>query len=167
MNNVGTRRRVKRATRASLMRLAAPPEKVFPLLCPVLEYDWIDGWDCEMIWSESGVAEDDCVFITNFPGEKGEVWVVSRYDPEGGHLEFVRFLGDERVIRYNIVLRGDGPGKSELRWTKTITSLGPRGEALLDAYGEAEHALQVRNLERMLNHYFATGEKLPREALSR
>ena len=57
--------------------------------------------------------------VITFPGEEGEVWSVSRYDPEGGHIEFVRFLKDERVMRYNIVLRGDGPGKSELHWTKT------------------------------------------------
>ena len=159
------KRRVRRIVRTSRMRLAAPPERVFPLLGPVWEYEWIEGWDCVLIRSESGVAEDNCVFVTNFPGEEGEVWVVSRYDPEGGFLEFVRFLKDERVIRYDISVRGDGDG-SELAWTKIITSLGQKGEALLEAYGEAEHALQIKNLERMLNHYFATGEKLPRSALS-
>jgi len=159
-------RRVRRIVRTCDMRLAAPPEWVFPLLCPVREYEWIDGWDCEMIWSESGVAEDNCIFVTNFPGEEGEVWTVSRYAPEDGALEFVRVLKDERVVRYNITVRGDGDGGSSLTWTKIITSLGKRGEALLEAYGEAEHALQIKSLERMLNHSYTTGEKLPRSALS-
>ena len=39
----------------------APPEVVFPLLCPVREYEWLEDWTCEMVFSESGVAEEDCV----------------------------------------------------------------------------------------------------------
>ena len=32
-------------------RIDAEPDKVFPLLCPVREYDWIKGWECRMIHS--------------------------------------------------------------------------------------------------------------------
>ena len=42
----------------------AAPEKVFPLLCPVREADWIPGWQYELVYSESGVAELGCVFTT-------------------------------------------------------------------------------------------------------
>ena len=37
----------------------ATPERVFPLLCPVLEYRWIPTWQCELLHSDSGVAEED------------------------------------------------------------------------------------------------------------
>ena len=47
----------------------APPEKVFPLLCPVREADWVPGWQYRLIYSESGVAEDGCVFST--PNDAG------------------------------------------------------------------------------------------------
>jgi hypothetical protein len=64
------------------MRLDAPPDRIFPLLCPVREYDWIPTWSCDMIYSESGVAENDCVFATAFPEEgPRESWVVVRYEP--------------------------------------------------------------------------------------
>ncbi len=36
--------------------VSAPPATVFPLLCPTLEYLWLDDWDAKMIHSESGVA---------------------------------------------------------------------------------------------------------------
>ena len=29
----------------------ATPEKVFPLLCPVREAEWLDGWQYAMIYS--------------------------------------------------------------------------------------------------------------------
>ena len=43
---------------------SASPEKLFPLLCPARECDWIQGWDCELIYTDSGYAEDNCVFQT-------------------------------------------------------------------------------------------------------
>ena len=78
-------RRVQRGEQ----RYEATPETVFPLLCPVREYDWLEMWDCTMVWSASGVAEQDCVFTTAFPDAGREVWVVSRYEP-GRAIEFVR-----------------------------------------------------------------------------
>ena len=54
-------------------RLTAPPERVFPLLCPIKEYDWIPQWRCEMIYSKSGVAELGCVFKTDFGDAYGAV----------------------------------------------------------------------------------------------
>ena len=46
----------------------APPEVVFPLLCPVRERDWLDGWTYDMIHSNSGLVEMDYVFAT--PGNE-------------------------------------------------------------------------------------------------
>ena len=35
----------------------ATPERVFPLLCPVREAEWVPDWQYRLIYSESGVAE--------------------------------------------------------------------------------------------------------------
>ena len=59
----------------------APPDKVFPLLCPVREADWVPGWKYNLIYSESGVAEDGCVFSTPNDGGPDTTWMVTRYDP--------------------------------------------------------------------------------------
>ena len=48
-----------------VMDVHAPVEEIFPLLCPVREYDWIPGWGCDVQFTESGVAEDLCVFSTD------------------------------------------------------------------------------------------------------
>ena len=53
-----------RATRTFVQKLVAPPERVFPLLCPVREADWLDGWDPLAVYTDSGIAEPGCVFIT-------------------------------------------------------------------------------------------------------
>jgi hypothetical protein len=64
------------------MTVDAEGTAVFPLLCPVREYDWIDVWSCDVIYSESGIAELGCVFLTDLPGRGTETWVVTRFEPE-------------------------------------------------------------------------------------
>ena len=53
-----------RVTRTYTQQLVAEPSKVFPLLCPVREADWVDGWDPLVVLTQSGVAEPECVFVT-------------------------------------------------------------------------------------------------------
>ena len=54
----------KRITREYRQTINATPEKMFPLLCPVREADWLDGWRYNMIYSESGLVEEGAVFST-------------------------------------------------------------------------------------------------------
>jgi hypothetical protein len=60
MNSFASRRVAHEYTQTN----PAAPERVFPLLCPVREADWIPGWRYKLIYSESGVAELGCVFTT-------------------------------------------------------------------------------------------------------
>jgi len=59
-----------RINRNYVQHIQAAPDAVFPLLYPVREGDWLDGWSegVEIVHSRSGLAEDDCVFITRVRG---------------------------------------------------------------------------------------------------
>ena len=46
-----------REIKSYTMKIDALPATIFPLLCPVREYEWIEPWSCDMVFSESGVAE--------------------------------------------------------------------------------------------------------------
>src|SRR2546430_15425417 len=59
----------------------APPDRVFPLLCPVREADWVPGWQYKMIYSKSGVAEAGCGFTTPNGDGTETTWLVTPYDP--------------------------------------------------------------------------------------
>lgn len=37
-----------RVSRTYTQQLCAEPEEVFPLLCPVREADWIEGWESRL-----------------------------------------------------------------------------------------------------------------------
>ena len=61
----------ERVIKSFTMTLDALPAMVFPLLCPVREYEWIEPWSCDMVFSASGVAENNAVFRTDFPTQGG------------------------------------------------------------------------------------------------
>ena len=102
----GGKFRSKRTVGSYTHTVGFPASKVFPLLCPVLEYDWIDGWQCEMVYTDSGVAENNCIFVTSFPDSGRQVWSVSRYEPDS-RIEFV-MMGADLVSRLDILLEESG-----------------------------------------------------------
>ena len=109
------------------MNLDAGADDIFPLLCPVREYDWIQPWQCEMVYTDSGRAELDCVFKTNFPDDGPEdTWVVSRYEPPK-HIEFVR-INPIRSIRYSIDVIQQDDGSAQAIWKQVITGLNSEGD---------------------------------------
>jgi hypothetical protein len=62
---------------------------VFPLLCPVREADWIDGWGPIAVWSKSGLVEPDCVFLTRSEPHES-IWYVTCHEPERNHVEMLK-----------------------------------------------------------------------------
>jgi hypothetical protein len=149
----------KRMIRTQTMLLAGPPERVFPLLCPVREYEWIETWACEMIYTESGFAERDCVFTTSTPGGgEGDVWVTSRYEPSR-IIEFVR-VNALRAIRYTITLAPNGDGTTRAEWSQIITGLTAAGDEFVGRCTIEEYKTLIGRLESMLNHFLRTGEML-------
>ncbi len=147
-----------RTIKTCTQHLLAPPEKVFPLLCPTREYEWLEPWKCRIVHSESGFAELDCVFVTDFPGEGEDVWSVSVYHPSE-EIQFVRFNG-LRVIRYSITLAGNGDGTTTAEWKQVLTGLGEAGNRLVERVTDAAYREKIAVLERRLNHYLTTGTML-------
>jgi len=150
----------KRLVKEYVYNIDAAPEKVFPLLCPVREYDWIEGWSCELIHSESGVAENNCVFKTTFPDLGEATWVVSRYDKESFIIEFVIVYPDAIAEKLDIALEAGEGGGSVIRWTRTYTGLSEKGNRLIEHFGDEMIDSRMAWLNESLNHYCSTGKKL-------
>jgi len=150
-------RKPNRVARSYVQRLTAPPARVFPLLCPVREADWIDGWDPVVVMTESGVAEPGCVFITR-AAPADAIWIVTRHDPSAV-VEMLKISPGVTACRLTIELEATASG-SNARVTYEHTSLGPEGDAFLRGFTEAFYEQFMRDWVARLNHYLATGERL-------
>jgi hypothetical protein len=145
----------RRVTRSYTQRLVAEPARVFPLLCPVREADWIEGWNPRAVYSESGVAEPDCVFITpESPADA--IWYITRHEPGEGVIEMIKISPGLTACRLSIELRpAAGGAESTIRYSHT--SLGPAGDTFIAAFTEEHFREFMQAWESRINHYLVHG----------
>ena len=147
----------KRIVRTYTQHLKASPSKVFPLLCPVKEYEWIEHWKCDVVYTESGYAENNCIFKTDFNNDGPEkIWVVTTYIPNE-KIEFI-VTNPNQVIRFGITLKADNNGGTIAEWKQIITALNENGEKYIAELTEEKYTEEKKNLEEILNYYLTTNK---------
>jgi hypothetical protein len=151
-------RKPNRVVRVYSQRLAGSPAQVFPLLCPVREVDWIEGWDPIAVISESGSAEAGCVFVTSATPADA-VWVITQHDPDAGVIEMLKLSPGVTVCRLRIELAATAAG-CDARISYEHTSLGAAGDAFVAGFTAEFYEQFIRDWEARLNHYLSTGRRL-------
>jgi hypothetical protein len=148
----------RRITHKYTQTNVAPPEKVFPLLCPVREADWVPGWQYRLIYSKSGVAELGCVFIT--PNEDGSetTWIVTEYDPAAFLIAFFWVNPDVMAAQIRIRLERKAGGQTLGHIQYTYTGLSATGNREVDRYDEAWFRHKMQSWQAAINHYLRTGK---------
>lgn len=147
-----------RATRTFVQRIKASPERVFPLLCPVRETEWLDGWTFELLRSASGYAEEGCVFRTQLPGEPETIWIVTRHDAGAGRVEFARVTAGLIATRLCIRVEAAGLGESSVQITYELTPTSQDGvRAVTEHHSEEAFRKSMYWWERSINHFLETG----------
>jgi hypothetical protein len=139
----------------------APPEKVFPLLCPVRETDWVPGWQYRLIYSESGVAEDGCVFTTANDTGTETVWMVTHYDPANFAIAYAWTQPGMIATQPRIVLSPAPGGKTSACISYVYTGLSPAGNAVLDRYTPEWFRSKMQSWETAINYFLRTGSLIP------
>ena len=154
----------KQVTRSYIQQIDYPPDAVFPLLCPVREAEWLDGWDYELIYSASGYAEKGCVFVSRHVGEPDTIWLITEHDSENYRVEFARVTPESRVAKVEIGLRENVDGTTSADISYVVTALNEEGNRFVECYTEGGFREGMQWWERSMNHYLKSGEKLRRES---
>lgn len=147
-----------RVTRRYTQHLIGKPAAVFPLLCPVREADWLEGWDPLLVVSSSGVAEVDCVFTTAAKPDDA-IWYITRHEPASGFVEMLKITPDITACKLAIQLRAVGQG-CEADITYSHTSLGPSGDVFVATFTEEFYAQFMKDWEARVNYYLRHGTAL-------
>ena len=170
MNSFNARRVTHEYTQTN----TAAPEKVFPLLCPVREADWIPGWRHKLIYSDSGVAELGCIFTTDDSAVESEkyssrsngrdasspetTWICTHYDPAAFRIAYI-WIKPGRVateLWIKLTTADDGQTLSHIRFR--YTGLSPEGNRDIESYDRAWFEMKMRGWESAINHYLTTGK---------
>ena len=155
----------KRITHEYTQNNVAPPEKVFPLLCPVREADWVPGWQYRLIYSESGAAEYGCVFITPNEGGTETTWMVTDYDPASFRIAYAWVNPGLVAAQIRIWLsRSSGaqtsPGHTNAFIQYTYTGLSTEGNREVERYDQKWFRHKMQSWEAAINHYLQTGKRI-------
>ncbi len=143
-----------RVKRSYTQTLTGAPDAVFPLLCPVREVEWVKGWDPRLVISESGLVEEDCVFV--MPDQPADsVWIVTRWDPEAHEVEFVKVTPGLAVGRIHITLVGAGTGEESTmaEVSHEYTALSEAGEEFVGRFTQAHYEAFMKEWEMELNDF--------------
>ena len=154
----------------------ASPDKVFPLLCPVREAEWVPNWQYRLIYSDSGVAELGCIFTTpnivssaqsqegeNSEGRSslGEVttWICVDYAPLAYRIGYV-WVNPAVVAELRIQLEATGGGSTRSHIRYRYTGLSQEGNREVERYDEKWFAKKMQGWENAINHYLQIGKKI-------
>lgn len=151
--------KARRVSRSYSQTIHASPEIVFPLLCPVREAEWLDGWTYHLIYSESGYAEEGCVFSTSYQGEKDTLWIITKQDKNNHEIQFVRFTPDSRTCVLDILVKPK-EDISTVYITYTYTAISNEGNLFIQGFTEDKFLDAVRFWETSMNYFLKTGKKL-------
>jgi hypothetical protein len=131
-------------------------DKVFPLLCPVKENDWTPGWDPKLVISNSGVIEQECLFVEeDTPSDA--IWVVSKHDPDKFEVEMYRIVPEVIVGRFAVTLITEEVNTTIASISYEQTALSEAGEKIVNEFSAESFAEFMDEFSLAINHYLTTG----------
>jgi hypothetical protein len=143
----------------------APPEKVFPLFCPVREYDFMRKWDSFMKYSKSGYAEKNAVFQSNYPSTifSKSTWVCTKYEPNTA-LSYTVFLPDTLImlIEHDIKKLPDGKTKDTVVYS--LFGINWLGKIMVKRMIKNDGLQKTSNaISEEVIYYLKYNNKIPKE----
>jgi hypothetical protein len=116
-----------------------------------------------LIYSDSGLAEEGCVFTSQNEGEADTIWLITKRDDERFVTEFARMTPDSRIAKLTVRIEAAGNGQSKVDITYVFTALTEAGNRFIDSFTEDNFVKDMQFWEASMNHYLKTGQKLKNE----
>ena len=151
--------RSKRISRTYKQINAGQPGKVFPLLCPVRESEWLPHFKAKVIYSSTGISEDGAIFQTTPSNGVPVTWIITRYNPNN-HIEMMYINPDSMIVRINIQLEKHNERHTETTITYTKTGLTERGNVEVEKFTEERFNHQMEYWEKAINFYLIHGKMI-------
>ena len=152
--------KAERIGRRSIIELNGPIENVFPLFGPLLEKEWAEGWDPEIISSTSNLVEEHMIFRTRSSNKTEDyfTWIVTQYQPERHVIEYTVFTF-QRLWFIRVECKGVRSGTTaEISYT--YTGFTQQGSDLNRAAIDKMFVRDLKDWEESINYYLKNGKRL-------
>jgi len=118
-----------------------------------------------MIYSQSGLIEENCVFATPYLDELETIWQVTQHDKTNHQIEFVRVTPGENVVRINIQLEAVSENQTKALITYLYTGLNEKQNHYIQTQLENDFNSSMLWWETAINYYLNNGEMLRKETV--
>ena len=152
--------KAKRISRKVSQKINAPSDKIFPLLSPDKMTEWLDGWNFNMIYSESGTGEEGAIFQTKHEEKIFTTWVISKLDEENKIIEFVRITPEILLVQIQMIISDNQNSTSNLDVEYVFTALTEKGNEYIEGNSSKQFYDMMKWWEKSLNYFLASGKKL-------
>lgn len=149
-----------RATRRRTIDIDGDADVVFRLLCPVRETEWLESWNPEQVYSDSGLAEPQCVF-TSADGDRKSTWIITDHEVAARRVRMVKCTPGFTVCLLELEVAPREEGRCALTVCYSHTALSPAGAQFVGDFTESAYDDVMSMWQRALNHYLAHGTALP------
>lgn len=152
-----------RKTRTFDETYRASIEELFPLYCPIREFDYMRDWSCTMRYSRSGYAELNAIFQSGYPFPPGmkATWVCTKYEKNEA-LTYTVFIPKAAVIV--IDHQFEPLSDNETRHIVEITGFGLNfiGKKLVEKMFEGKRKRKNwrENMQEEIRYYLKYGKKI-------
>jgi hypothetical protein len=116
----------------------APLTAAAALFAPEAERSWVGPeWNPEFVYPQPGADVPGAVFTVQH-GAKRSVWVNTRFELEGGRMQYVSFLPDTTVSTVDVCLTAVDAAKTSVEVTYSRIALDASANELVEAMGASD-----------------------------
>jgi hypothetical protein len=110
---------------------------VTPLFGARREAEWLSGWDPQFVYPTPARDVPGAVFTVRHGNMEG-TWVMTEFDLEGGHIQYVATIPKVMLSVINVQLRSGGANMSHVLVRYDRTSLDPSMSEHVRERGKAD-----------------------------
>ena|SRR5690242_20969872 len=152
----------QQVTRSHVILVPAPVDRAFPLFEPLGEKLWVHGWNPDMLYPASGVAQEGTVFTTQHANEPVKVWTIITYEREQAHVTYINVLPQAYTSCIDVRCESNGTEASSVCVSYTLTALSPHGNEYIERFtGEHHYQAYISSWETAIRYYLLHGHMLP------
>jgi len=146
--------------------ISAPAEEILPLACPVREYDWIEGWKCQLVHCPHGKNEEGVIFYEKMstPFLLGSIggktkWTTIVFDPEDHKVHF-NWANKHATALYKMEFHPTNGNSTKLQLDLAYKIKNTKGQRKYDDRLEYKIGFMIEGLGIMLKYYCENKEIL-------
>lgn len=150
----------RQVSRRYTQTLAAAPDDIMPLLTPIGEKAWAEGWDPVMLF-DAPRPGNGTLFATRRDGDPDTIWLLEEFDAAGHHVRYLHVTpgSDVTEIEIQLTAHPDRPRHTLAEVRYTYTGFSERGNALVDSWTEDRYRQFMIEWEDQLNHHLVAGAR--------